>query len=517
MEKIGRGYSFLLFLFSIFFLLSSEVIGGTITIKPGRFSHFTIHIPSAPAAGDNFIVRLQAYDIHNNLITDFSETGMDFDIKVSGSAQTEPKVLTASAFQGGSALVSISDKKAETITLSILEKGGTLPILAKDIVIKPNRLDHFTLQAPKEGVAGEPFEVIITALDAYDNHVTSYDAIGNGVVLSSTGKGMIRPDRILPSEFKGGYAAAKVVYEVAENMEVAAAESNKKESGRSGTIKIRPAAPDRFLVTTPETAQAGQGFKLRLEAYDRFNNIIRDYNLVEGDVYIETTGSGVITPSIVPSSEFIDGVAVVDAFYDKTESFSITARTALKREAVKIEGKKEETAKLPVETGTKPLSPEKIEDKPKPPHKVKEKPKKPEIRQKSEIKKEVATARKPEAAPKKESVKKETGPRPYEISDIGIVEDKKKAVLIITSNGPLDHKASLITKDGKKWLSLELSPAVKKVAKIQSLKSSFVGDVVIEEKEGNVLNILLEVLREAATTYEVKRANNSVVVTFAAK
>jgi len=623
MDNIQKGLSFLSFLFNllakklhlewgrafkmpemvlrcciVLFLLSSgyQAMGGTITIRPGRFDHFTVQIPSTPIAGDSFIVRLQAYDIYNNLITDFSESGRDFEIKVSGSAQVEPRVLRASSFQGGSALVSLRDKKAETITLSVSEIGGTLPILSKEITIKPNRLDHFvlqapsevkagesfevrviardqfenvviddtaigkdlkintagtgtltsldtgtlnfragvatrrflsekvgevtvevydplsgsggkspsvrimpaglslfSLQAPKEAVAGEPFDIVITALDAHGNIVTNYDSTGDGVILSSTGKGKVQPNRISPSEFKNGSVVAKLIYEVAENIEIIATESNKRESGRSGQVRIRPSSPDHFLVITPETATAGQGFKLRIEAYDRFNNLIRDYNLVGGYVYISTTGSGTLSPSLIPPSDFMDGVAVVDAIYDKAESFSITARMALKREAVKVE----------------PLPPKKVEEVPKPlPPVVKERPK-PEVKPRPIIKKE--EAKRPE--PKKEVPKREVSKGPYEVSDIGIVESKKRAILIVTSNGLLEHKASIITKDRKRWLKLELSPAVRKMEKVQRLKSSFVGDVVLEEKEGDVLDILLELLPENVT-YNTKRSKNSVVVTF---
>ncbi|MBI5199853.1 MAG: hypothetical protein HZA09_07560, partial [Nitrospirae bacterium] len=51
--------------------------------------------------------------------------------------------------------------------------------------------------------------------------------VGDGVILTSTGKGRIHPDRISPSEFRGGNAIAKVVYEVAENIQVVATSSHR--------------------------------------------------------------------------------------------------------------------------------------------------------------------------------------------------------------------------------------------------------------------------------------------------
>lgn len=618
MADTFKGLRFLFILFLSFFLFLSDynlLRAATITVKPGKFNHFTIQVPSTPIAGENFIVRLQPYDMYNNLITDFNETGREFEIRVSGNAQADPKILKPSSFLGGVAAINIRNKKAETITFSVSEIGGTVPLLAKEITIKPNRLDNFVLQTPnqvkagetfdvrivardafenivkddagigkdfrinttgtggakyldtgalnfrsgvatarflsgkagdvtidvydpysgirgksssikiipgslsafnvqvpKEGVAGNPIEIIITALDKVGNTITNYDTAGDGVILTSTGKGKVSPESVSPSEFKGGSAAIKFTYEVAENIEIVATERNKKESGRSGTIRIRPAAPDNFIVVAPETASAGQIFKLRIEAYDRFKNAILDYNLVGGEVYISTTGSGTLTPTIIPPSEFVNGIAVVDATYDRAESFSISARMALKKEAIKIEEKKkEEVVSPPVEKKIKPVPPEKIEEKPKPVvPEVKEKPK-PEIKPKPEVKKEVVKkeiVKKPE--PKKEIAKKEISP--YEVSDIGIIESKKRAILMITSNGPLNHESSLITRDGKRWLNIKVSPAVRKMEKTQRLNSSFVGDVILEE-EGNILSIMLEILPEKVT-YESKRSKNSIIVTF---
>ncbi len=645
MANTHKRFLFLLILslFCLFFSGYHDLKAATITVKPGKFSHFTVQIPPAPVAGENIVVRLYSYDMYNNLITDFNETGREFEIRVSGNAKAEPKVLSPSNFLGGSAAINIRDKKAETITFSVLETGGSLPILSKEIIIKPNRLDNFVIQTPnqvkagdtfdvrivardsfenmvkddagigkdfrinttgtgglkyldtgdlnfksgvatarflsgkageviidvydlysgirgksssinilpgglsalnvqvpKESVAGNPFEIIVTALDKIGNTVTNYDTTGDGVQLASTGKGKISPDRISPSEFKGGNAVVKVTYEVAENIEVVATESNKKESGRSGTVRIKPAAPDQFIVVAPETASAGQGFKLRIEAYDRFKNAVRDYNLVGGEVYISTTGTGTFTPTTVPPSEFINGIAVVNATYDKAESFSINAKMGPKTEGAREEVKKEkkvEAAKPPAEKRIEPVSPKKAEEKPKPAKpEVKEKAKtgvkpKPEAKKevvkkpepKEEKKPETKVAKKTETAEpkkedpkkeitKKEVAKKEAGAGPYELSDIGIIESKKRAILMVISNGPVDHKSSLVTKQGKKWLNLKITPAVRKMEKIQRLKSLFVGDVIIEE-EGNTISIMFEILPENIT-YESKSSKNSIVVTF---
>jgi len=184
----------LLFLILFFFLLLEydEPRAATITVKPGKFSHFTIQIPPAPIAGENFIVRLQSYDMYNNLITDFNETGREFEIKVSGNAQAEPKILKPSSFLGGSTAINIRDKKAEVITFSVLEIGGTIPILSKEITIRPNKLDNFVLQAPNQVKAGETFDVRIVARDAFENMVIDDAGIGKDFRVNTTGTGGLK-------------------------------------------------------------------------------------------------------------------------------------------------------------------------------------------------------------------------------------------------------------------------------------------------------------------------------------
>ena len=51
-------------------------------------------------AGEGVIVKLQAYDMHDNLITNFAETGKEFKVSVSGSAQAQPSILKAASFMG---------------------------------------------------------------------------------------------------------------------------------------------------------------------------------------------------------------------------------------------------------------------------------------------------------------------------------------------------------------------------------------------------------------------------------
>jgi hypothetical protein len=416
------------------FCLGSTVFAGTVVIKPGRFDHFTLLMPDKAVSGENFVVKLSVYDANNNLITDFSETGKEFSAVASGSATVQPSVLGSSSFSGGVASVVVNSRKAEKIIFSIMESGGSVPVISRDVIVAPNKLDHFVLQAPgtitagkafdikvtakdffdntvqdldigknlkitsigissvrvqsgdavdfrdghgtvnllsekagnvvielqdvisgsrgktedilvtsaalsyfrlqasKSAVAGEPFDLLITAFDAFDNVVTDYVSTGSGVRLSTSGRSKIEPAIVSASEFRNGQAIAKVIYEKAEQMQISARESGKEQFGKTQEIQVLNATPDHFVVITPDTAMSGQKFRVKIEAYDRFNNLVDNFNFVGNDVMLNTTGSGTISPSKIPPSAFTGGTAVANVTYDKAESFQITARMAVGRQ-----------------------------------------------------------------------------------------------------------------------------------------------------------------------------------------
>lgn len=437
-KKAPEKYYVLLIASVIMLCLCSLVFAGTVVIKPGQFDHFTLQMPDKAVAGENFVVKVSVYDANKNLITNFSETGKEFRVEVSGSATAQPSVMAASFFSGGLASIIVNDKKAEKITLSIKEAGGSVPVITREIMVVPNRLDHFVLQspvsvtagttfdvkvvakdmfantvqdfdigknikltttgtsavkmhggeafdfknglasavlvsekvgdvvielqdtasgsrgktqniqvnpsslayfklqAPKTAVAGETFELLLSAYDMHDNVVTNYASTGSGIRLSTTGSSKIEPSTINPSEFKNGQALVKVAYEKAEEIQILARELNREQSGRTSDILVTNAAADHFIVVTPDSAVSGQKFRIKVEAYDRFNNIVRNFNLIGFDVMLSTSGNGSLIPSKVAPPDFTNGIAVAEVMYDRAESFQISARMTSDRATGKI-------------------------------------------------------------------------------------------------------------------------------------------------------------------------------------
>jgi len=506
----------------VLYALSAMTVAeaGTIIVKPGKFDHFTLEVPERTVAGEGFFIKALVYDLQNNLITNFSESGKDFKVAVTGSATLVPSHLSQVLFRGGTAQISVTDKQAEKIVFSIYQADGTVPLISRELNIVPNKLDHFVvitpgqavagdtfeakiiakdvfdntvsdsetagknirvasrgttsfkilgtvvpdfrsgtasinlvaekigtvavevqevltgsrglsqnitvnpaavssfrLFVPAEAVAGEPFEITVAAHDLYGNQVNDYGSVGNGVTLQSSGSSKIQPSFIKPSEFKGNEAVVKVVYEKAEEMSIIAKELDKNQTGKSQPIRVIAAQADHFVVITPEDAQSGQPFKIRIEAYDRFDNRVRNYNLTGNNVFLKTTGTGVLSPSIISPTEFVDGSALVEVSYDKAESFAISAAmqsekgvTRTAKEPRPMEEKAPAVAekvgeKQPVVTA--PPVVQKVEEKEQAREKAAEKKAK-EARAAEEKKKKVEEARKKiEAAKKAEAAKKE--------------------------------------------------------------------------------------------------------------
>lgn len=598
-------------LFLISFLVLSFLsisYARTVIVKPGGFDHFVLQIPERIIAGENFVIRVQVYDSHNNLITNFPESGKEFKVVMTGSANVQPSYLGSASFSGGVVNVTVTDKKAEVITFSIYEEGGTVPVISKGIIISPNKLDYFEVQvpdvvtagnefsvrviakdifgnavsdmemvgknikitsigalslketrasvpdfkngaisigftaerignvaievregfsgskgrsrdivvtpavlsyfkvnSPKEAVAGEPFKITIEAYDRYGNLV-NYSSSGGGVMLQSTRQSRIEPSLIKPSAFQNNEAVVNVIYEKAEEIAIIAKEQNKTQEGKSNPININSARADHFAVITPDTAVSGKTFKIKIEAYDRYNNLVRNYNLTGSDVVIHKTGSGILAPTVISPSEFNNGIAIVEVVYDKAESFAITATMAPPKtgERINTKDRKSAEAKGVSKTAQSPNSP-KIEKK-----------------EKTEFQKEVIEKKNEEIKvtkkeePKKEELKKEITKKPFSINNVSIVNEKKKDKVVIAfipsdENLEFTNKKELIY--GKEWLKLSLKPAIKNTKSSMKLKSQFIGDVLIEEdkNERDALNIYIE-LMPAVVVLDIARDNNSLVV-----
>ena len=536
------------------------VISKELFVLPNKLDHFVVQSQNAVTAGIVFDLKIIAKDMFDNTINDLD---IGRNIKISSTGTSSIKLVGSSMidFKNGTGTASFVSEKAGDIAIEIQEMSTGSSGKSHSIIINPAVLSNFKMQAPKKVIAGEPFEMLIAAYDPYGNIVTNYSAVGAGIRLSTTGNSKIEPSFVNPADLKNGQVVIKAVYEKAEGIQVIAKENNREQEGRTDEILVLNTSPDHFVVITPETALSGQRFRIKVEAYDRFNNIASDYNLSGSDVELNSSGTGIISPSRISPSDFINGVAMVDILYDKAESFLISARMSgekppgrvtLKEHKDEKEIIKEEKKDMPQKTIDREAAPAKkavTEKKSAIQKESTQEPKVVKAQPKTDTKKEITKPEKPVKIAKKEppqtrqsekkitegkSVKKPVVPvekspvaetpqkeqdEVYKVSKVSIIEAKDKAMVVINitnPNGQLEYADEIESKYGKEWLKLLLKPALNNTEKTFKFSSAFIGEVRIEEDKTlkNRLFLYIELL-PANITYDIARVKNTLIVTLA--
>ena len=477
------------------------IVSKDLTVFPNKLTSFLIKSPRIAQAGDPFELRIIAKDAYGNTVLD-PIPGKDINLIFKGDADLKIDMPSIPDIKNGS----------DSIIL-VSQKSGAAQIEAKDLIsgsvgnsdkieINSGPVNSFKLFAPKDVIAGEPFEVSIVAVDRFNNVVSNYGSVGSGMSLTSTGRLKPFPSTIPAYEFVNGQAKVDLRYDIAEDIAIIATDNVKGEKGSTETIHAVSPVPERYEVTTPESAMAGQKFKLKVTVYNQLNHVIRNYNLVGPDVLLTTTGSGTLVPNKIPASEFINGNAVVEVQYNKSEAFSITASAA-----------KTSTPSSPVQ--------------PQPPVSVK-KPATAAEKQQAKQAKAVAPVKQTKKSKKvrakelkeakgKEKRAKETKAkvtRQLDINNISLVESKKKSVVTVNIPGidnSLKYDATTEMIDGKRWVVLKIQPVGSKAEKTYKFTSSFIGDIMVDEDTQNKgVTVKIELIKPSK--FHVTKEKNAISV-----
>jgi hypothetical protein len=462
--------------------IENPLMAVSLDIRPNKLDHFVVAAPSTVRAGERFSVRVTAEDRFGNTVTGVQKSN---SLKVHSVGSTDIKDVVFPDFVAGSSVVTTVSDKTGTMYVELIEPDSAVKGRSADIEITPADLDHFAITVPSVAEAGRAFQSSIVAYDRFDNVVYGYAASGKGVEINSSGVAPVAPSYVSPGEFKKGSATVAMVYEKAENISLTVTEKGGAQAGKSARVTVKPSAPDHFAISTPEEATADDSFRLKIEAYDRFGNLIKEFSSLDRDVYLSTSGTGRLTPSVVSAGEFSDGIATVDVRYDKAESITITASLASGKAAAPMPEQKKMKAK-PKRT---------------PPPKVQAPPpaKEPE--------KKMA-----KRAPAKEMVK---GRKVFGVSDVKLIEAGPRALVVIKVPGlsrDLKYEDTLQSIRGRDWIKLTLSPAENEIAGNLEFESDIIGQVkVSEDRRGTATEVMIE-LKPKRVQYSIKRDEGSVVV-----
>ncbi|HTZ18264.1 MAG TPA: hypothetical protein VMB78_07475 [Dissulfurispiraceae bacterium] len=461
-----------------------------IQVVPGKLSALVVRGPRAVPAGEKFDIKILAVDSFGNTVTD-PIYGKNLNLLFKGGA--DPRIAgDLTDFRNGVGTVTLVSEKAGKFTIEVrdLITGGSGS--SEWIEVVNSALSAFKIMVPKEIIAGEPFDVSIAAVDAFGNIVKNYSSVGSGVSITATGQARPFPSTISAYEFVNGQAKSTLRYDTTESahdIALTITEINKKNTGTSDTIKVMPQIPTKYEVTNPESAVAGQKFRIKITAYNQIGNPIKNYNLIGPDVALNATGSGKLTPSRIPASEFVNGSALVDVQYNRSEAFTIMAEPI--QPVRQVEKRAAEKAPLP-EKEQVPV-------------------RKPEAEAKSRIMKT------PAPAPQTQQMAK-IGT--LDITGISLVETQKKSVVTIHMPGlvagaKIKFTARSIVIAGKKWVVVSITPAASKVVEPVKFDSATVGRIVIEDNPDNAGPILIKIENLKSAQFKVSRSDKSLIVTLA--
>jgi hypothetical protein len=156
-------------------LAANGVIGGysgLITVSPAAASQLTVTSATAVVAGNPLGVTIVGKDRFGNLVNG--------TVTLSSS---DGEVLTPNTFTMTNGVASALVKLTRAGSLHLTATMGTASGTGASITVYPGALSSFSITAPTAVSVNSPFNVTITALDAYGNTVTGFTG---GVALAAS-------------------------------------------------------------------------------------------------------------------------------------------------------------------------------------------------------------------------------------------------------------------------------------------------------------------------------------------
>jgi WD40-like Beta Propeller Repeat len=154
--------------------------------------HFTLSAPTSTTAGQTVSLTLTAWDHYGNIATGYTGT---VTFTTSDPQASLPSTYTFTAADNGTHTFDAMLVKAGAQSIKATDTTGEVIGTQLGIKVNPAAADHFLITAAPNAVSGTPFDITITALDAYGNIDTNYQ----GTVTFSTSDP--DPGVVLPADY----------------------------------------------------------------------------------------------------------------------------------------------------------------------------------------------------------------------------------------------------------------------------------------------------------------------------
>src|SRR5262249_31813022 len=193
-------------------------------------------------------------DVYGNTITDYTGT---VHFSSSDAQATLPFDFT----------FTIADQGVHTFN-AILRTAGDQALLVSDVDndgittcngvhVTAGPLDHFGFSTPANAVAGQPFSMVVSAMDAYGNALTDYTGT---VHFSSSDDQATLPFDFTFTIADQGVHTFNAILRTAGTQSIVVSDGSDPSIATCNGIEVSPGAMHHFGISAPASAVAGEGF-----------------------------------------------------------------------------------------------------------------------------------------------------------------------------------------------------------------------------------------------------------------
>lgn len=332
-----------------------------VTVSFGSATHLVLEAASAtPSAGEADNLTITAKDASNNTVRSYTGTHtLLFEGASESSSGSKPAVVDKSGtsklfgqateitFTEGKATVASSKNgvmklyKAETAHV-VVKEGSLSNGTGLALTVKAAATSKFALTAPSEATAGSPFNVTVTATDAYGNAATSYSGAKtlawSGPASSPNGHAPEYPSSATSVTFAGGVGTASeiVLFDAVSSVTLTVKEGSTLKG--TASLVVVAAAAKSFSFATVAEQTAGTALSATLTAADQYGNTATSYSgaktLAWSGPANSPSGHAPEYPSTATSVTFTNGAGKASGL----KLFDAAASTLTVKEGTSLEG-----------------------------------------------------------------------------------------------------------------------------------------------------------------------------------
>jgi SPP1 family predicted phage head-tail adaptor len=286
------------------------IIGSASSTVAAGVADFAVAMPGIITAGVQFVVTVTAFNADGTVNTGYGGT-VQF---TSSDANASTQLPAGSSLTSGVGIFSATLTTAGTQTLSASDATTPSVTGRAAILVGFATMSKIGVTLPSTGTAGVTFGVTATALDAYNNTVTSWfsQPTWSFTTTAAAGPSGKPVNGVLSTTAK--YNSVGLA-----NKTFTATDSLVSSRKGSASMVISAAAATHFTFIAPSTATGGVGFKITVNALDAFSNLATGYT---GTMHLTATDTGAILP---PNSTFTAGRGIMSVTLSTAGAQTLTA------------------------------------------------------------------------------------------------------------------------------------------------------------------------------------------------